>query len=319
MNEILESISKFKVVPVVVLEDAKDAIPLGRALSNGGLKCAEITFRTEAAEESIRLMSNHFPDMLIGAGTVLTTEQVDKAVAAGAKFIVSPGLNPKVIQYCIDKDIVIVPGVTNPSGIEQALELGLEVVKFFPAEANGGLNAIKAMAGPFPKLKFMPTGGISENNIGEYLSFSKIVACGGTWMVKESLIKNGEYEKIEELTREAIKTVFGFQLKHVGVNCEDEGEANASADKISDLFGFQKRAGNSSIFTDDGIEFMKAPYLGKKGHIAIGTNDVLGAMKYLESLGVTFNKDSEKYKNDKLIAVYLEEEISGFAIHLVQN
>lgn len=318
MNEILESISKFKVVPVVVLEDAKDAIPLGRALSNGGLKCAEITFRTEAAEESIRLMSNHFPDMLIGAGTVLTTEQVDKAVAAGAKFIVSPGLNPKVVQYCIDKDIVIVPGVTNPSGIEQALELGLEVVKFFPAEANGGLNAIKAMAGPFPKLKFMPTGGISENNIGEYLSFSKIVACGGTWMVKESLIKNGEYEKIEELTREAIKTVFGFQLKHVGVNCEDEGEANASADKISDLFGFQKRAGNSSIFTD-GIEFMKAPYLGKKGHIAIGTNDVLGAMKYLESLGVTFNKDSEKYKNDKLIAVYLEEEISGFAIHLVQN
>jgi 2-dehydro-3-deoxyphosphogluconate aldolase/(4S)-4-hydroxy-2-oxoglutarate aldolase len=319
VNEILESISKFKVVPVVVLEDAKDAIPLGRALSNGGLKCAEITFRTEAAEESIRLMSNHFPDMLIGAGTVLTTEQVDKAVAAGAKFIVSPGLNPKVVQYCIDKDIVIVPGVTNPSGIEQALELGLEVVKFFPAEANGGLNAIKAMAGPFPKLKFMPTGGISENNIGEYLSFSKIVACGGTWMVKESLIKNGEYEKIEELTREAIKTVFGFQLKHVGVNCEDEGEANASADKISDLFGFQKRAGNSSIFTDDGIEFMKAPYLGKKGHIAIGTNDVLGAMKYLESLGVTFNKDSEKYKNDKLIAVYLEEEISGFAIHLVQN
>ncbi len=308
----------FKVVPVVVLEDAKDAIPLAGALSNGGLKCAEITFRTEAAEESIRLMSNHFPDMLIGAGTVLTTEQVDKAVAAGAKFIVSPGFNPKVVQYCIDKDIVIVPGVTNASGIEQALTFGLEVVKFFPAEASGGLNAIKALAGPFPRLKFMPTGGINENNIEEYLSFSKIVACGGTWMVKESLIKNGEFEKIEELTREAIQTVFGFHVKHVGVNCENEEEANASSNKICDLFGFQKKSGNSSIFTD-GIEFMKAPYLGKKGHIAIGTNDALGAMKYLKSLGVAFKQGSEKYKNDKLIAVYLEEEISDFAIHLVQN
>ena len=318
MNEILEKLSKCKLVPVVVLEEAEDAVPLAEALSNGGLQCAEITFRTEAAEESIRAMVQNFPHMLIGAGTVLTTDQVDQAVAAGAKFIVSPGLNPKVVQYCVEKNIVIIPGVTNPSGIEQALALGLEVVKFFPAEASGGLSAIKALAGPFPKIKFMPTGGINENNICEYLAFSKIIACGGTWMVKESLIQQGEFEKIEALTREAMRTVFGFQVKHVGVNCENGAEANSSADRASQLFGFTKKVGNSSIFAD-GIEFVKTPYLGAKGHIAIGTNDVPGAMEYLKSLGVAFNQDSEKYKENQLISVYLEEEISGFAVHLVQS
>ena len=207
MNEVLEKIQKIGIVPVVVLNDAKDAEPLAKALCNGGLPCAEVTFRTDAAEESIRIMSEKYPEMLVGAGTVLTTEQVDRAVAAGAKFIVSPGLNPKIVKYCVEKNIPITPGTTNPRDIEQAIENGLEVVKFFPAEPAGGLKMIKAMAAPYTGLKFMPTGGINATNVKEYLAYDKILACGGSWMVKGSLVEAGEFDKIEAMTKEAVEIV----------------------------------------------------------------------------------------------------------------
>ena len=207
MNEVLEKIQKIGIVPVVVLNYAKDAAPLAKALCDGGLPCAEVTFRTEAAEESIRIMAEQFPQMLVGAGTVLTTEQVDRAVAAGAKFIVSPGLNPKVVKYCIEKGVPVTPGTANPSDVEQAIELGLEVVKFFPAEPAGGLKMIKAMAAPYTGLKFMPTGGINATNVKEYLAYDKILACGGSWMVKGSLVEAGEFDKIEAMTKEAVEIV----------------------------------------------------------------------------------------------------------------
>lgn len=152
-------------------------------------------------------MSEKFPDMLIGAGTVLTTEQVDRAVAAGAKFIVSPGLNPKVVKYCVDKGIPMTPGCSNASDIEQALEFGLDVVKFFPAEPAGGLTMIKALAAPYVGVKFMPTGGISEKNVRDYLAYNRILACGGSWMVKGDLVKAGDFAKITELTKEAVAIV----------------------------------------------------------------------------------------------------------------
>lgn len=207
MNEVLKKIQEIGIVPVVVLNDAKDAAPLAKALCDGGLPCAEVTFRTDAAEESIRIMTEQFPDMLVGAGTVLTTEQVDRAVAAGAKFIVSPGLNPRIVKYCVEKGILITPGCSNPSDIEIALENGLEVVKFFPAEPAGGLNMIKAMAAPYVGVKFMPTGGINPTNVRDYLAYDRILACGGSWMVKGSLVDAGEFDKIEELTREAVEIV----------------------------------------------------------------------------------------------------------------
>lgn len=207
MHEVLEKIQEIGIVPVVVLEDAKDAAPLAKALMDGGLPCAEVTFRTDAAEESIRIMSEQFPDMLVGAGTVLTTDQVDRAVAAGAKFIVSPGLNPRIVKYCVEKGILITPGCSNPSDIEQALENGLEVVKFFPAEAAGGLPMIKAMAAPYVGVKFMPTGGINAKNVREYLAYNRIIACGGSWMVKGELVKEGKFDEIEKLTREAVEIV----------------------------------------------------------------------------------------------------------------
>jgi 2-dehydro-3-deoxyphosphogluconate aldolase/(4S)-4-hydroxy-2-oxoglutarate aldolase len=207
MNEVLEKIQKIGIVPVVVLNDAKDAAPLAKALCDGGLPCAEVTFRTEAAEESIRIMAEQFPQMLVGAGTVLTTEQVDRAVAAGAKFIVSPGLNPKVVKYCIEKGVPVTPGTANPSDVEQAIELGLEVVKFFPAEPAGGLKYIRAIAAPYTMMKFMPTGGINPQNVREYLAYDRIAACGGSWMVKNTMIENNEFDRIEELVKEAVEIV----------------------------------------------------------------------------------------------------------------
>lgn len=207
MVKVLEKIQEIGIVPVVVLDDAGDAEPLARALCEGGLPCAEVTFRTDAAEEAIRIMSEKFPDMLIGAGTVLTTEQVDRAVAAGARFIVSPGLNPRIVKYCADKGITITPGCSNASDIEQALEYGLEVVKFFPAEPAGGLNMIKALAAPYTGVNFMPTGGINAANVKDYLKYNRILACGGSWMVKGDLIKAGDFSRITELTREAVNIV----------------------------------------------------------------------------------------------------------------
>ena len=207
MSEMLKQIEGFGVVPVVVLNDAKDAAPHAKALCEGGLPCAEVTFRTEAAEESIRIMTEQFPEMLIGAGTVLTIDQVDRAVGAGAKFIVSPGFDPEIVDYCISKNIVVLPGCVTPSEVIQAVKRGLEVIKFFPAEQYGGVATLKALSAAFPKARFMPTGGVSAKNLAEYLGFKKIVACGGSWMVKGDLVAAGEFDKIKEMTAEAVALV----------------------------------------------------------------------------------------------------------------
>lgn len=207
MSEILEKIKEIGIVPVIVLEDAKDALPLAEALMEGGLPCAEVTFRTAAAEDSIRAISQAYPEMLVGAGTMLTTEQVDRAVAAGAKFIVSPGFNPRIVQYCQEKGVPITPGCSSPTDIEQALEHGLKVVKFFPAEQLGGLAMIKALAGPYVDVSFMPTGGINAGNVKDYLAYNRILACGGSWMVKGDLIKAGDFQRITELVKEAKQLV----------------------------------------------------------------------------------------------------------------
>ena len=204
MNEILKELEKNIIVPVVVLDDAKDAENLATALVQGGLPCAEVTFRTDAAEESIRIMCEKFPEMCVGAGTVLTTEQVDRAINAGAKFIVSPGFDPEIVDYCLEKGITVLPGCITPSEVAQAVKRGLEVIKFFPAEQSGGLAMIKAMAAPYTTVKFMPTGGISAKNVASYLECDKIFACGGSWMVKKNLIEDQEFDKIRALTEEAV-------------------------------------------------------------------------------------------------------------------
>jgi 2-dehydro-3-deoxyphosphogluconate aldolase/(4S)-4-hydroxy-2-oxoglutarate aldolase len=207
MDDILGKIATLRLIPVVKIEDSKDAVPLGRALLKGRLPIAEITFRTVAAEGAIRVLTSELPELLVGAGTVLTIEQVESAVDAGARFIVAPGFNPTVVDYCLERNICVVPGVNNPSQIERALERRLKVVKFFPAEASGGLPFLKAVAAPYSDISFMPTGGINPQNVMSYLSFPRIIACGGSWMVESGLIAAGNFEEIEERTRDAVAAI----------------------------------------------------------------------------------------------------------------
>ncbi|MBP3338488.1 MAG: bifunctional 4-hydroxy-2-oxoglutarate aldolase/2-dehydro-3-deoxy-phosphogluconate aldolase [Lachnospiraceae bacterium] len=206
-TKMIDEIRKVGIVPVVVIDDAKDALPLAKALIDGGINCAEVTFRTAAAKDAIKIISEAYPNMLVGAGTVLTKEQVDDAVMAGAKFLVSPGLNPRTVQYAMDKGVTMIPGVCTPSDIERGLELGLKVMKFFPAEPSGGITMIKALAAPYTDVLFMPTGGISKDNIEKYLEFNRVIACGGSWMVSKDMIKSGDFARITELSREAMDIV----------------------------------------------------------------------------------------------------------------
>ncbi len=319
IEEMSKKIEALGIVPVVKLDDAEDAVPLAKALIAGGLPVAEITFRTAAAEESIKRISQACPEMLVGAGTVLSIEQVEKAVGAGAKFIVTPGFNAKVVGYCIEKGYPVYPGCPTTSDMEAALEMGLKVVKFFPAEAMGGLAVIKAVAAPYGALRFMPTGGVNEKNLLDYLGFDKIVACGGSWMVDAKAIAAKDFGKIEELTRSAVNKMLGFEIKHIGINCENADEAMKVAKQYSAIFGWAVKDGNSSTFAGTAVEAMKSPYLGKNGHIAVATTSVLRAKAYLEGQGFAFDESTAKYKGAKLNAIYLKGEIGGFAIHLLQK
>jgi len=319
MNNIIEKIGKLGIVPVVKIEKPEDALPLGRALLAGGLPIAEITFRTSAAEESIKSLTRELPELLVGAGTVLTVEKVKKAVFAGAKFIVSPGFNPKVVDYCIENSIPVTPGINNPTQIEMALERGIEILKFFPAEASGGLSLLKSMSAPYTNIKFIPTGGINQNNICSYLSNDKVLACGGSWMVKPDLISSGNFAEITRLTREAIATMLGFEFAHLGINEETKEKALNSANQLSHLFYFPVKEGTTSIFAGSTFEIMKNKYLGKHGHIAIATNDIHRAIAYLKKKDILVLPETAKEKDGKLKAIYIAQEISGFAIHLIQK
>jgi 2-dehydro-3-deoxyphosphogluconate aldolase / (4S)-4-hydroxy-2-oxoglutarate aldolase len=319
MSEMFKRISDLGIVPVVKIENVRDAVPLAKALRDGGLPIAEITFRTEAAEAAIKAIHEEVPEVLLGAGTVLTVEQVKKAIGAGAKFIVSPGLNPKVVTYCVENNIPITPGISNPTDIEAALSLGLKVLKFFPAESFGGLKTLKAMSAPYGMVKFIPTGGINASNINDYLAFEKIVACGGSWMVKAELISEGKFDEIKELTQKAITTMLGFDLAHIGINAIDADTSLEIAKKFSTIFNFPLKEGNSSNFSGKGVEVNKNIGLGKNGHIAIKTHSITRAIAYLERVGVSVDMATAKGPSGKApIAVYLKEEIGGFAIHLLQ-
>ena len=317
--EFLEKLSLAGLVPVIKIDNAEDAVPLCKALSDGGLPVAEITFRTAAAEESIRLVHEQLPDVMLCAGTVLTTDQADRAVKAGAAAIVSPGLNPEVVRWCLERGVPVCPGTSNPSDIEVALSMGLTAVKVFPAEAIGGLKLIKAMAAPYVSMRFMPTGGINENNMLDYLAFDKILCCGGSWMVPGDAVKNKDWDRITALTRSAVDKMLGLELRHVGINSGDPEAAIRDARAIAGLMGWEIKEGNSSVFAGNGYECMKKQGRGAHGHIAIGCNSVPRAKWHLEHRGYAFDEKSAVVKNGKMTAIYLRDEIAGFAFHLVQK
>ena len=320
MNDVLQQISNIGIIPVIAIEDAEQAVPLARALVAGGLPAAEVTFRTAAGEEAIRRIAKEVPEMLVGAGTVLTKEQADRALAAGAQFIVSPGFNPEVTRYVIEKGALMMPGTATPGEMEQAMSMGLDVVKFFPAEQNGGVAKLKALAGPYTNLRWMPTGGVNTKNMMDYLGFDKIVACGGTWMVKKDLINGQKWDEITAICKDAVKTMLGFELRHVGINCADEAEAERTAQLFSAAFGWDYKPGNSSVFSGTAVECMKKPYLGERGHIAVGTNNVDRAVYHLGRQGITFDESTRKTDGKgKTKAIYLKDSFCGFAVHLVQK
>jgi 2-dehydro-3-deoxyphosphogluconate aldolase/(4S)-4-hydroxy-2-oxoglutarate aldolase len=316
----LEELGKIGVVPVIRIDDPEKAVPLARALLAGGIPCAEITFRTEAGAEALGRICREVPEILCGAGTVLTAGQVDKAAAAGAKFIVTPGFNPKVVRRCLEKGVPVTPGCSGPSDMEAALEAGLDVVKFFPAEQAGGLGYIKAVSAPYPSLMFMPTGGINAGNIASYLACEKVLACGGSWMVPPDRIGAGDFDAVTALCREAVAKVLGFSLAGVGINAAGEGEALEAARLFGALFGFARKDGAGPVFAGEGIEIMKHPGPGKYGHIAIGTGSLKRGMAHLERKGFSFSPDGAKTDSKgALSAVYLNGEIAGFAVRLVQK
>lgn len=317
--DMLKQLSLAGLVPVIKVKDAKDAVPLCTALKNGGLPVAEITFRTDAAEEAIRLVHEALPDVLLGAGTVLTCEQADRAWNAGAGYIVSPGLNPAVVKHCIDRGYPVLPGCANPSDIEAALALGLKTVKFFPAEALGGLKLIKAMAAPYGDVRFVPTGGINEKNLPEYLAFPKIAACGGSWMVPDDAIAAKDWARIEALAREAVRVMLGLTVVHIGVNSQDAETALAEGRKLAALLGWPVNRDNpKSLFVGDQFEMMKTWFRGAHGHIAIGTKNVERAKWHMEQRGFAFDEDTATYTSDgRMKFIYLRDEIGGFGIHLL--
>jgi 2-dehydro-3-deoxyphosphogluconate aldolase/(4S)-4-hydroxy-2-oxoglutarate aldolase len=285
VNEVLKRIEGIGIIPVIKIEDIGDAIPLAGALINGGIPVAEVTFRAAGADKAIKAIKEAFPEMTVGAGTVTNVDQVKAAAEAGAQFVVSPGFNPRTVEYFNTVGMPVTPGVTTASEIEQAIESGLEVVKFFPAEQSGGLDKIKAFAGPFGNIRFVPTGGIDLKNLSTYLSFDKVLACGGSFMVKEDFIKNKEWDKVTALSKQAVDIALGFEMGHVGINAADENEALATAKLFGALFNLPVKTGNSSVFAGSAVEVMKFPFLGKNGHIGIKTNSVYRAKCHLENRG----------------------------------
>ena len=321
MNDMMKELYSIGLIPVIKIENADDAVPLAKALIDGGLPAAEITFRTACAAEAIKNITEAYPEMLVGAGTVLTCEQVDAAIAAGSKFLVSPGLNPKVTAYALSKGIPMLPGCSNPSDIEAALELGLKTVKFFPAEAAGGLKMLKAMAAPYGQLTFMPTGGINADNLLDYLKFGKIVACGGSFMVKDELVKEKKWDEITALTKDAVKKMLGLEFIHMGINNDSKEEAEKGVKLFNMMFGMPVKETSKSYFAGDAFEFMMNKGPGKCGHIAIRTNFVDRAISYFKRMGFEFDESTVTYddKTGKPKFVYFKDEVCGFAIHLVQK
>jgi 2-dehydro-3-deoxyphosphogluconate aldolase/(4S)-4-hydroxy-2-oxoglutarate aldolase len=319
LTELLNRIHDIGIVPVIAIDDADKAVDLARALVNGGLPVAEVTFRTEAAEEAIRAIVREVPTMIVGAGTVLTKEQADRAIDAGVNFIVSPGFNPVITKYVLDRGVCMLPGTATAGEMEQAMMMGLDVVKFFPAEQNGGVAKLKALAGPYKTLKWMPTGGVNTDNLTDYLSFPQVLACGGTWMVKKDLIEAGKWDEITDICKKAVKNMLGLEIAHIGINSENEKEAEKTAKLLCTLFELDLKPGNSSIFAGKEFEIMKSRGRGSHGHIAVATWNVDRAIYHLSRAGVSFDESTRTSDDKGTKFIYLDGEIGGFAIHLTRK
>ncbi len=317
MNAVIGKIGEIGIVPVIKIEKAENAIPLVEALVAGGLPCAEFTFRSGAAADSIARVAKAHPEIPVGAGTVINRELAERAVDSGATFIVSPGFNPSVVDWCLSRGVPVIPGVNNPSLVEQALERGLGILKFFPAEASGGTAMLDALSGPFPGVSFIPTGGIDLANLAEYAKRPNVHAIGGTWMVRPELVESGNWDAVTSLAREASLAVQGFSFAHLGINSDTATRAGETSAFFANL-GLVPKEGASSIFNDTVIEVMKSPFRGSMGHIGFRCWNVERSLKYLETLGFRAVPETVKIEKGRVTVAYLDREVGGFAIHLVR-
>ena len=309
------------IVPVVTIEDAAKAVKLADALSEGGLPCAEITFRTAAAADAIAAIRRERPDMLVGAGTVLSVEQLEKAIDAGAQFIVTPGLNPVVVEAAQKANIPIIPGCSRPSDLEIAYTMGLRTVKFFPAEAAGGTAMLKAMSAPYSMMRFMPTGGIDAGNLRQYLDLPCVLACGGTFMISKDALKNDDYEGIRAATEKAVQSMLNLKTGHVGLICEDKADCQQKSKELADIFGLTRKGDpNGDVFmVGDFFEMLVSNMKGDRGHLAITSADVPRAYAYFCRKGYTFAEETIRYtEKGAMKSAYFNETWCGFGLHLLQ-
>lgn len=315
----MERLHNAAIVPVVAIDCAANAVPTACALLDGGVDVMEITFRTEAAADSIKAVAKECPKMFVGAGTVVTLDQCKEAVSCGAQFIVSPGFNDEIVSWCIEHRIAVIPGCVTPTEIMRAVSYGISVVKFFPANVFGGLAAMKALSAPFGNIKFIPTGGINGKNLDEYISAPFIHAVGGSWLCSKEDISAHNFDKITALCKEARKIALGFAVAHIGVNAVDSNTSMEICRQLNEAFGFVTKEGNSSNFSSSAIEVMKSQYLGESGHIAIHTTSIPRAAEELRKRGFELDMSTAKYKGDRMMAVYLKQQFGGFAVHLLQK
>lgn len=316
VTSVLDRLEQVGVVPVVTIDDPAHAVPLGRALVAGGLPAAEVTFRTECAAECIRRMAAEVPELLVGAGTVLDEATTVAAVEAGASFIVSPGLAEDSIRWCVDHEVPVVPGLATPSEVQRAMALGVDHVKLFPAAVLGGTKMLHALAGPYRDVKFMCTGGVNPDNLTEFLSAPNVFCVGGTWVAPADAVAAGDMATVERLCREAVATMHGFELAHVGINGHGSDRAVEIAGELGALLGIPVREFDGAVFAGDMVEVVREAAPGEKGHIAVATNDVDRARAYLESRGYEFTDEGLATDDAGVVAVYLKDPVAGFAVHL---
>lgn len=317
--DLIERMGLAGLIPVVVLENSDDAVPVAKALIEGDLPIMEITMRTKAALECIKKVRESFPEMMLGAGTVRSVGQASAAVDAGAKFVVTPGFDESIVKWCIERKIAVTPGCVTPTEIELADKYGLDVLKFFPANVYGGIEALRALNGPYRTKKFIPTGGVDLTNLKDFADKAYVLAVGGGFLCSTSAVASKTFEKITFTAKQAIDVLLGFELAHVGINTQDEEAASEVVSIFDRAFHLGIKTGSSSDFAGSIIEAVKGQGMGQQGHIAIRTNNIARAMYYLGKRGFEADMGTIKEKNSKTVAIYLKEEIGGFGIHLLQK
>lgn len=314
MNDIMEVIYGTGIVPVVVLNNENNASTLATVFLENNIPIMEVTFRTPAACNAVRNISENNSKMIVGAGTILSVEMAEAAINAGAKFIICPGYDDSIVNYCTENNIPIIPGVSTATEVQKAVAAGLDILKFFPAEQSGGVGMLKSLSSPFSGVRFMPTGGINAENIGKYCRCPNVLACGGSWVCPSTLIDEGKFGEISSLCKEAIQKIHGFSLCHVGINANDHATAANVAQQYQSLLSLPIKEYTNSLFVGDIFEIMKIPFLGEKGHIAIGVNNIKRAMKFFEIQGYSFSETGYVEGN----CAYFNEQFGEFAVHLKQ-